>query len=248
VAVYDEQRVHVVEELDHDLVHLHGPLSLATAGAARGALAKALAQRGRVVVDLSGLVLQWEPVVTLFTTALSGAGGWPVARLVLFGASPALRTALGRARVPDTVPCVAGHAAAVRSLDVRPRRVARHRDLPGMAVSAAASRLYLQDACAEWEVPEDPSAVAVQVVNELVSNAVEHARSSCRLTVAVDDRGLHLAVRDYDPVGVVRTGPVPVDAPHGRGLHLVALLSSGWGVSRHTDGKTVWAVVPLPGD
>lgn len=246
--MHEEQNVRVMDELDHDAVHLTGPLSLATAGAARGALGKALAQRGRVVVDLSGLVLGWEPVGTLFTTPLSGAGGWPVARMVLHGASPALAAALARARVPDTVPCVPDRAAAVRALDVRPRRVARHRDLPAGTTSAAAARLYVQDACAEWEVPEDPSAVAVQVANELVSNAVEHARSGCRLTVAVDGRGLHLAVRDSDPSGVVQAGPVPADALRGRGLQLVALLSSGWGVSRHDDGKTVWAVVPLARD
>lgn len=134
--------VRVTASGDHDLVELTGPLSLATVGAARGALAKALAQRGRAVVDVSGLVLEWEPVVTLFATALSRAGGWPVARLVLFGAPPALWAALGRTRVLDTVPAAPDHAAAVALLDVRPQRVSRHRELPGAAAAAAAARMY----------------------------------------------------------------------------------------------------------
>ena len=237
--------VRVTSSGDYDLVELTGPLSLATVGAARGALAKALAQRGRAVVDVSGLVLEWEPVVTLFATALSGAGGWPVARLVLFGVRPALRSALARARVLDSVPAAPDRAAAVALLDVRPHRVSRHRDLPGVPASAAAARLYTEDACAEWEIAADPASVAVQIVNELVSNAVEHAGTRCRLTLALDSRGLHVAVRDDDPYGVVGTTRVPPDALRGRGLHLVAVLSGGWGVTRHAEGKTVWAWVPI---
>ena len=237
--------VRVTASGDHDLVELTGPLSLATVGAARGALGKALAQRGRAVVDVSGLVLEWEPVVTLFATALSGAGGWPVARLVLFGVQPALRASLARARVLDTVPAAPDRAAAVALLDVRPQRVSRHRDLPGVPASAGAARLYTEDACVEWEIAADPASVAVQIVNELVSNAVEHAGTRCRLTLALDSRGLHVAVRDDDPYGAVGTSRVPTDALRGRGLHLVAVLSGGWGVTRHAEGKTVWAWVPI---
>ena len=40
-----------------------------------------------------------------------------------------------------------------------------------------------------------------------------------------------------------RPGPVDLRAEHGRGLHLVVLLSSAWGVTEHRHGKTVWAVL-----
>lgn len=232
-------------DVDHDVVQLDGPLSLASATAARAVLAKALAQRGRVVVDVSRLVLEWEPVVTLFATALSAAGGWPVARLVLFGAPSALHTAMRQSRVLHTVPVALDLPAAVRLLDVRPLRVSRHRDLPADVVSPAAARLYVGDACAEWDVPHERATEAVQIANELVSNAVEHARTGCRLTIALDARGLHVAVRDADPVGVVRSAPVGQEDLRGRGLYLVAVLSAGWGVSCHPDGKTVWARIPV---
>lgn len=87
--------------------------------------------------------------------------------------------------------------------------------------------------------------MAVQIVNELVSNAVEHAGTRCRLPLALDARGLHVAVRDDDPYGTVGTAPVPLDVLRGRGLHLVAVLSGGWGVTRRPEGKTVWAWVPI---
>ena len=47
--------------------------------------------------------------------------------------------------------------------------------------------------------------------------------------------------------------PIPqdhrVEAPHGRGLHIVSTLADAWGVEmqRHPPGKTVWFSAPLPG-
>jgi hypothetical protein len=32
----------------------------------------------------------------------------------------------------------------------------------------------------------------------------------------------------------------------GRGLHLVAMLATRWGVQEHHDGKTMWALIALP--
>lgn len=92
---------------------------------------------------------------------------------------------------------------------------------------------------------------AASVVDALVSNAVEHGRSSCRVSVSLDDRGLHIGVRDYGPSGPPRVRPVDLTAERGRGLHLVVLLSGRWGVTGHADGKTVWASLtrlePAPG-
>jgi hypothetical protein len=58
-------------------------------------------------VDLSGLRLEWEPGVAVFGTVLGYAGGWPGARMVLFGADGELATALARSRVAQAVPLVA---------------------------------------------------------------------------------------------------------------------------------------------
>lgn len=51
----------VVHEADHDVLRLTGSLSLSTRLIAREAMAKLLADRSRLVVDLSELTLGWGP-------------------------------------------------------------------------------------------------------------------------------------------------------------------------------------------
>jgi hypothetical protein len=58
----------------------------------------------RVMVDLSRLQVGWIPALQVFPTVLASAGGWPSARLVLFGANQQMATSLHRVRVPTTVP------------------------------------------------------------------------------------------------------------------------------------------------
>jgi hypothetical protein len=63
-----------------------------------------LLNHGRVMVDLSRLQVGWIPALQVFPTVLASAGGWPSARLVLFGANQQMATSLHRVRVPTTVP------------------------------------------------------------------------------------------------------------------------------------------------
>jgi anti-sigma regulatory factor (Ser/Thr protein kinase) len=230
---------------DHDLVRLHGRLSLATLARVRTVLDKLLADRGAVVVDLAALRLGWRAAVEVFPAALAAAGGWPLARLVLTGAGPELAAALRSLRIPRTVPLVDQPAAAAERLLRRPDRVTRSRDLPADTSAPAAARALVREVCEDWGTATALDAAAL-VANELVTNAVQHARTSCRLGVTLDERGLRVAVRDYAPGHTPR--PRPVDATHGggRGLHLVALLAAGWGAHGHPDGKTVWATIDVP--
>jgi anti-sigma regulatory factor (Ser/Thr protein kinase) len=233
----------VTHEPGHDVLRLAGPLSLATAPVVRATIGKLLAERGRVVVDLSALRLEWQPAVELFPAALAAAGGWPVARLVLAGARAKLTMALRAARVPSTVPLVTDLAAALARLDDRPLRVTRHRDLPPHPAAPGSARAFVREACTDWDLLDLVPSAAL-VVTELVSNAVEHARTRCRVTVNHDGRGLHLGVRDFYPSGPLRPAPVDVTALRGRGLHIVIATAANWGVTAHSDGKTVWATVP----
>lgn len=226
-------------DTDHDVLALAGPLSLAAVPTVRRLLAKLLADRGRVAADLTDVSLEWVPAVEVFPAALSAAGGWPAARLVLVDPSPGLAGALHAARVQRTVPVV-DPAGVLAGLDTRPPRVGRQVALARGPEAAGLARTLVRDACQDWAVPAGD---AVMVVNELVTNAIQHARTSCRVSVGLDRRGLHLAVRDGAPGTGVRTGPVAVDADRGRGLHLVVLLSTAWGVVEHPDGKTVWAIL-----
>lgn len=79
------------------------------------------------------------------------------------------------------------------------------------------------------------------VVSELVTNAVRHARVDFELVLArVGDRVL-VRVRDTAP-GRPEVRNVPVDSVDGRGLALVEMVSSDWGVTQESDGsKWVWA-------
>ena len=84
------------------------------------------------------------------------------------------------------------------------------------------------------------------VASELVANAVAHARTSCRLDMRLDRPGLTIAVRDYDPHGI--PGPLACTATGHRshGLFLVTSISRTWGVSPTENGKSVWALLPVP--
>jgi hypothetical protein len=103
-----------------------GELSLRSAGRVRGRLSKALADPGRVLVDASELQLSWKPAIQLFPSVLARVGGWPGARLVLFGAGVELTRTLTALRVGKTVPVAADEATARQLLDQRPPVVARH--------------------------------------------------------------------------------------------------------------------------
>jgi anti-sigma regulatory factor (Ser/Thr protein kinase) len=232
--------VDVVRGEQHDVLRLTGRLSLETVLAVRAALGELLADRGRVVVDLAAVALDWPPAVEVFRTALSAAGGWPAARLALYGASPELAAALRRGRVAHAVPLVADLAAAHEAVDARPARVSRQVDLPCHPEAAACARVFVQEVCTDWGVGELRER-ALLVASELVSNAMEHARSACRVTVSLDARGLHVGVRDHSTTGLPRPAPVDPTAPRGRGLHLISTMTGAWGVTEHADGKTVWA-------
>jgi two-component sensor histidine kinase len=87
--------------------------------------------------------------------------------------------------------------------------------------------------------------IAELLSNELVSNAVEHAHSSSRLTLTCTGSALRVSVRDYSRTPIPRPRPIDIGAFRGRGLHLVAALSRSWGADQHADGKTIWVNLQL---
>jgi len=86
------------------------------------------------------------------------------------------------------------------------------------------------------EVVED----ALLVVEELVTNVVDHARTRFLLAVRLTDQVLHVSVRD-DATGLPELRPFDPDAARGRGLLVIASVAQRWGCDRHEHGKTVWA-------
>ena len=124
-------------------------------------------------------------------------------------------------------------------------RELRHLDLDGDSSSPRRARLFVADASRDWgfgALGDD----AMLVASELVGNAVAHARTSCRLDLRLDGLGLTIAVHDYDYRGLLLPLACSTAGRREHGLFLVASISRAWGVSPTENGKSVWALLPLP--
>ncbi|MEU1473762.1 SpoIIE family protein phosphatase [Streptomyces sp. NPDC005760] len=135
-----------------------------------------------------------------------------------------------------------------------------------VALLLARTRALHADQVAAWSLPSDPSIVADAraqatrqltawgleeaafvtelVVSELVTNAIRYGAVPIGLRL-IRDRTLICEVSDASNT-----------APHlrrartydegGRGLHMVAQLTQGWGTRQGPQGKTIWAEQSLP--
>jgi AraC-like DNA-binding protein/anti-sigma regulatory factor (Ser/Thr protein kinase) len=214
-----------------------GPVGPSAAVDLRHGLVKLLVEGEPVLLDVSGLRLDWTPAAEVFVAAVSAAGGWPAARLVLFGADPHLAERLRACRVTESVPLAASVDDAAARVGDRPTRLTCGMELPAEPASVARARDFLRDVSRRWGVPDRDDAVTV--VTELVTNAVEHAGTPLRLRLVLDRAGLRVSVRDGHP------GEPDPRGPYGRGLGTVVGLSRTWGVLHYRDGKAVWAQLPL---
>ena len=137
----------VRRDADSCVLALSGELSQGSVASATNAVSKALIDEGRVLVDLSGLRITATPAAQVFPSALTAVGGWPTARLVLFGADVELATSLATLRVTDTVPLAADETTARQLLRHRPPAVARHLDLDDEPFAARRARLFVRATC-----------------------------------------------------------------------------------------------------
>lgn len=87
--------------------------------------------------------------------------------------------------------------------------------------------------------------VAVLLVSELVTNAVLHTGESLRLNVSVSPAALTVAVTDLDPTPPRMNATVDTMSEGGRGLRMVDLLASRWGVEAQATGKRIWLELDL---
>jgi hypothetical protein len=175
-------------------------------------------------------------------TALTAAGGWPGARLVLFGADPELTRTMAASSVPSTVPLAPDETGARRLLDRRPPLVTRRIELDHTTSSARRARSFVHAACTDWQLGMI-SHDAIAVASELVANAVLHAGTGCRLVLRYRTHGLRVAVYDRNPARPPVLHPL-VEGGGVHGLSIVAALSLQWGVGRERDAKCVWAFLP----
>lgn len=138
--------------------------------------------------------------------------------------------------------------------------------LPFAAASAATARHLLSADLRRAGIASDVRDDACLVVSELVGNAVRHGQAlhdpglvgdalrvawSWTAATAGAPGVLRVAVQDGGP-GPSRRGPRDCSAgsldsdEDGRGLTIVGLLASGWGVEDRSLGAVVWAELALP--
>jgi len=113
--------------------------------------------------------------------------------------------------------------------------------------SAARVRHSIADDLANRDITQESVEDVVLVASELVGNAVLHGtRTDGDLDVAwdVERDAVVVQVLDGSPELPRRRTATPRDTG-GRGLSIVAAISLDWGVRRTTQGKLVWARVPI---
>ena len=182
-----------------------------------------------ILVDLTAATVVDEQAAQALTNLTSHADAWPGSPILLCGPEDP-DTSLVYATAADVAATVAGDTAP-RSEFLLP--------VPGAARQA---RNVVTDACVRWGLPHLTGPATV-VASELVSNVVMHAHTVMTLEVRLRPDYLFVAVFDEGyTVPEQRTNPP--DAPGGRGLQLVDILSARWGYRRQRGGKVVWASFP----
>ena len=133
--------------------------------------------------------------------------------------------------------------ALTRPTVQRKRRIS----LAAAPAAAAAARSYVRAAINAWDVPAEVS-VAELLASELVTNAIRHEEGET-ITLVIASACGQLRVEVHD---TSRLMPIPVDGPAdaetGRGLMLVASLSSEWGFYRTPNGKAVYFMLTAQAD
>ena len=110
-------------------------------------------------------------------------------------------------------------------------------DSPGQA------RTFIAETCHAWGLDGSVD-TACLIVSELICNTVVHARTDAVVTVELRGAYLMIQVRDRDP-HLPRLPAAPAaTAVGGRGLLLIAALSSDSGIEPQPYGKIIWAALP----
>jgi anti-sigma regulatory factor (Ser/Thr protein kinase) len=111
--------------------------------------------------------------------------------------------------------------------------------VPADARAVLHARRFTGRLCARAGIDGDLRDSAVLLTSEVVTNAVIHGRSEARLRVVVDADHVRVEVGDDNSRHPV-VQPPDEDALDGRGLHLLDIVATDWGIRDDQIGKTVW--------
>jgi anti-sigma regulatory factor (Ser/Thr protein kinase) len=119
--------------------------------------------------------------------------------------------------------------------------------VPPHPIAVRGARGWVRAQLESWGLEEHITGAAVMCVSELVTNVVQHAGTSARLTLELADR-LLVTVEDTGTWSTPRTGGEDLAASQGRGLALVEAVSDAMGHARGVNGSTVWFELALDRD
>jgi len=119
--------------------------------------------------------------------------------------------------------------------------------VPPRAIAVRGARRWARAQLESWGVCEEILTAAVMGISELVTNVVQHAGTSARVTMELADR-LLVTVEDTGMWSAPHTRREDPSASQGRGLALVAAVSNAMGHARGVDGSTVWFEIALDRD
>jgi anti-sigma regulatory factor (Ser/Thr protein kinase) len=118
-------------------------------------------------------------------------------------------------------------------------------DVPAESSAPATARSWLRTMLGRWGVDNDLRQRALLGVNELVTNALLHARSPAHVELDLDERRLLVLVTDRGLGSSVAVQDTDPSAVRGRGLALVEAVADAWGNERTSRGTTVWFELSL---
>ena len=111
--------------------------------------------------------------------------------------------------------------------------------LPCDSTAAGAARRLVVAECRTAGLGRAATETAELLTSEVVTNAVLHGRSDVRLRVRASPCRVRVDVGDDNSRRPVRVRADP-GALDGRGLTIVDLLATAWGVEEAVIGKAVW--------
>ena len=114
----------------------------------------------------------------------------------------------------------------------------RMRTFPAIPQSVHAARRFATDALTG--LPPQAMESAELMVSELATNCIRHERMSFYVTISRLPSEIRVEVTDSGSGVPTMRSPGPND-PSGRGLQIVDMLSTEWGIEPEVPaGKTVW--------